>query len=437
MMKKLVLLILANLPLLAISQNSPDSNTNIALLSDATITSNVSGGRGVPGEVLYDPSTNAYHIITQFNEHGVAFAQNLGLASRGNGMNWQVEWTSPKNINYITFGGTYSNQPQPNTSWAISYFDGTTWTTLDSGTGGWIDSGIYQWGGTTQTPILATRLLLELYSDGIHDLISPHIRARGGISTSVNDSATSTKACLIQYLPSNPGSDTQSPTAPSLANSGKTDTTIDLSWSGATDNVGVTGYKVFKDNALEATLGNVTNYQVTGLSASTTYQFKLRALDAAGNESVDSNSISITTDAGSGNGNNGGGGSVWSENNAVASYSGEVAIGRSTVPSGYQMAVEGKIRTREVRVDQENWPDYVFEEDYDLPTLKEIQRYINENGHLPNMPSAKEVELQGMELGKMDRLLLEKVEELTLYVIELKKQIKKQRKEIEILSKNK
>ena len=224
---------------------------------------------------------------------------------------------------------------------------------------------------------------------------------------------------ILQLIQGGNGGDTQAPSSPTLSSSSPTENTVDLSWSGATDNVGVTGYKVFKDNALEATLGNVTNYQVTGLSASTTYQFKLRALDAAGNESVDSNSISITTDAGSGNGNNGGGGSVWSENNAVASYSGEVAIGRSTVPSGYQMAVEGKIRTREVRVDQENWPDYVFKENYELIPLERLQEFIEENGHLPNVPSAKEVEQKGMPFGKMDRLLLEKIEELTLYLISL------------------
>nr|WP_297915000.1 fibronectin type III domain-containing protein [uncultured Allomuricauda sp.] len=221
------------------------------------------------------------------------------------------------------------------------------------------------------------------------------------------------------------GGDTQAPSSPTLSSSSPTENTVDLSWSGATDNVGVTGYKVFKDNALEATLGNVTNYQVTGLSASTTYQFKLRALDAAGNESVDSNSISITTDAGSGNGNNGGGGSVWSENNAVASYAGEVAIGRSTVPSGYQMAVEGKIRTREVRVDQENWPDYVFKDGYDLLSIEEIQKHINEKGHLPNIPSATEINQNGIELGEMDRLLVRKIEELTLHIIQQDRQIKK------------
>ncbi|PRX57198.1 fibronectin type III domain-containing protein [Flagellimonas meridianipacifica] len=228
----------------------------------------------------------------------------------------------------------------------------------------------------------------------------------------------------IQELLNGPNgnSDSQSPTTPTLSSTGQSETTIDLSWSGATDNVGVTGYKMYKDNILETTLGNVSSYQVVGLSASTTYQFKIRALDAAGNESGDSNIVSVTTDPSSGSGGNSGSGSVWSEDNAVASYTGSVAVGRSSVPSGYKMAVEGKIRTREVRVDQDNWPDYVFRDDYELPSLEEIQKHITEKGHLPNIPSATEVEEMGVELGEMNKLLLEKIEELTLYILELKKE---------------
>ncbi len=224
------------------------------------------------------------------------------------------------------------------------------------------------------------------------------------------------------------GNDTQAPTASTLTSTGQTDTTVNLSWSGATDNVGVTGYRLYKDNILETTLGNVSTYQVTGLTASTGYAFKVRSLDAAGNESPDSNVLSITSDASSGSGGTGGGNTVWTESNSVASYTGDVAVGRSTVPTGYKMAVEGKIRSREVRVDQENWPDYVFEKDYDLPTLDEIQKYIDKNGHLPNIPSAKEVESNGIELGEMNKLLLEKIEELILYTLIQENKIQSQEK---------
>ena len=222
--------------------------------------------------------------------------------------------------------------------------------------------------------------------------------------------------------------DTQPPTAPILSSSGHADTTADLSWSGATDNVGVTGYIVYQDNVVLANNVTSTSYQVTGLSAATAYDFKVRTLDAAGNESGDSNIVSVTTTSGSGGGS-GSTNSIWSESGSTASYSGEVAIGRASVPSGYKLAVDGHIRTREIRVDQDTWPDYVFAKDYNLPTLEEIQKHIQEKGHLPNIPSAKEVESNGLELGEMNRLLLEKIEELTLYIIQLQDENHKMKKE--------
>nr|WP_298793781.1 fibronectin type III domain-containing protein [uncultured Allomuricauda sp.] len=226
--------------------------------------------------------------------------------------------------------------------------------------------------------------------------------------------------------------DTQSPSTPTnLSSSGNSDMTVDLSWNAATDNVGVTGYNVYQDGTSVATNISSTSHQVTGLTASTTYNFTVTALDAAGNQSIASNAVSVTTDASSGGG--GSGGSVWSETNSVASYTGDVVIGTSSVPSGYKLAVDGNIRTREIRVDQDTWPDYVFEEGYDLPTLEEIQKHIEEKGHLPNIPSAKEVKVNGFELGEMDKLLLEKIEELTLHTIEQQKLLNEQQEQIQNL----
>ncbi|TXN36137.1 hypothetical protein FVB32_16395 [Flagellimonas hymeniacidonis] len=219
--------------------------------------------------------------------------------------------------------------------------------------------------------------------------------------------------------------DTQSPTAPTLSSTGQSDTTADFSWSGATDNIGVTGYKIFKDGVLEATLGNVNTYQATGLTASTAYNFTVTALDAANNESVVSNAVSVTTNS-SGGGSSGGGSSVWSESSSVASYTGDVAVGTSTVPNGYRMAIDGKLITEEVKVQLSgNWPDYVFAKDYDLSSLEDVQKHIKEKGHLPNIPSAKEAEANGIEIGEMNRLLIEKIEELTLYILEQEERITK------------
>ncbi len=78
---------------------------------------------------------------------------------------------------------------------------------------------------------------------------------------------------------------------------------------------------------------------------------------------------------------------------------------------------------KELRVTLTDWPDYVFDAGYRLMPLSEVEGYIAENGHLPQMPSAMEVEQEGADLGEMNRLLLQKVEELTLYIIDLQKQI--------------
>ena len=70
-----------------------------------------------------------------------------------------------------------------------------------------------------------------------------------------------------------------------------------------------------------------------------------------------------------------------------------------------------------------NWPDYVFEEDYTLRPLSEVEAFIAANNHLPDVPSQTEIETNGAELGEMNRILLQKIEELTLYIIEQDKRI--------------
>jgi hypothetical protein len=185
----------------SVANNPADANINLALLPDAILSGTVTAGRGTPQAILYDPSKDDYFVRTSYNEYGVAFRQNLGRPNAEDGFRWQVGWDSPKLINYITFGGTYSNQPQPNALWRISYLRNGTWTEIEQGRGGWIDSGIYEWGGASQSPIEADALRVQVYSDGNSDLVSIHLRGRGGLSNSIDDRATSTKATLIQYLP--------------------------------------------------------------------------------------------------------------------------------------------------------------------------------------------------------------------------------------------
>ena len=87
------------------------------------------------------------------------------------------------------------------------------------------------------------------------------------------------------------------------------------------------------------------------------------------------------------------------------------------------MAVNGTIHAKEVLVDLVGWPDYVFEKNYSLMSLEELENSIKENKRLPNIPSADEVECDGIGLGDMNKKLIEKIEELTLYVIQLNKEL--------------
>jgi hypothetical protein len=110
---------------------------------------------------------------------------------------------------------------------------------------------------------------------------------------------------------------------------------------------------------------------------------------------------------------------------------GNVGIGTTTPGLLYKLAVDGKIVAREIKVkDGTPWPDYVFEKDYNLMSLTDLEAFIKKNNHLPNIPSAKEVEeKEGIELGAMNAKLLEKIEELTLHLIEMNKEMQSLRKE--------
>jgi hypothetical protein len=118
----------------------------------------------------------------------------------------------------------------------------------------------------------------------------------------------------------------------------------------------------------------------------------------------------------------------------VANETGQVGIGVSSaanMPSDdYLLAVDGKIISEEVRVEVSGaWPDYVFQRDYELMSLAKLEATIQSLGHLPDMPSAAQVASEGIELGEMQRRMLEKIEELTLYVIALEKEIELLKKE--------
>lgn len=101
---------------------------------------------------------------------------------------------------------------------------------------------------------------------------------------------------------------------------------------------------------------------------------------------------------------------------------GRVSIGTSAAATGYKLSVDGKVMCEELRVEMSPWADYVFSEDYKLRPLSEVESFITANKHLPGVPSANEIESSGLDVGQMQATLMEKIEELTLYVIDLQKQ---------------
>lgn len=89
----------------------------------------------------------------------------------------------------------------------------------------------------------------------------------------------------------------------------------------------------------------------------------------------------------------------------------------------YKLTVNGTVGARRVKVTQEQWADYVFHPNYKLPTLATVAQFIKDNNHLPDIPSEKEVKEKGIDLGEMNKLYLQKIEELTLYIIDLQRQV--------------
>lgn len=116
---------------------------------------------------------------------------------------------------------------------------------------------------------------------------------------------------------------------------------------------------------------------------------------------------------------------------------GQMGVGVSDIPAGFKMAVKGSLLCEEVRIRlATNWPDYVFAPTYKLKTLSDLEQYIQTNNHLPNVPSAADVDKKGgVDLGEMNVKLLEKIEELTLYVIEQHKITQELQREVMELKK--
>lgn len=134
-----------------------------------------------------------------------------------------------------------------------------------------------------------------------------------------------------------------------------------------------------------------------------------------------------------GDGNHNGGAVIWTTINGDIFFASMASTGGGDVTGmtdndikshvSLWLRNDGVLAAKEIKVTLSGWPDYVFSEGFRLPTLAETEAYIRQNGHLPGVPSAAEVEEEGLSVGEMNKILMQKVEELTLHIIDLQKQI--------------
>ncbi|RPE12644.1 hypothetical protein EGT74_03595 [Chitinophaga lutea] len=129
-------------------------------------------------------------------------------------------------------------------------------------------------------------------------------------------------------------------------------------------------------------------------------------------------------------------GNVFMPGGGIWNSAGKVGIG-TTDTKGHSLAVNGSaIFTRVIVKNYSNWPDYVFDSTYQLASLRSVERYITANKRLPGIPAAGEVMQQGVDVAEMQQQQMKKIEELTLYIIELNKKLEKQQALIETLMKS-
>lgn len=112
----------------------------------------------------------------------------------------------------------------------------------------------------------------------------------------------------------------------------------------------------------------------------------------------------------------------------VIKQNGNIGIG-ITNPTE-KLSVNGNIKAKKIIATQTGWADYVFDKEYKLMNLKDLSNYIQQHKHLPEIPTTKQIEKEGVDVGTNQALLLKKIEELTLYIIEQQKQMNKQNEQM-------
>ncbi|WDI40172.1 PVC-type heme-binding CxxCH protein [Bremerella sp. P1] len=157
------------------------------LLVDAKISTNVpefeAGKRGEARDPIFNPKTDKFVRDSQWHEIGVGSGGELGVLSEEQAVTWTATWDKPVSINFLTLSGTYPNQPQPDTAWAVEAKVDGTWQTLERGQGGWYNKGRFVWGwpGAVSVPVEALRV--KVFSpDEKTPIRSIHFRGEQGFS---------------------------------------------------------------------------------------------------------------------------------------------------------------------------------------------------------------------------------------------------------------
>lgn len=207
-----------------------------------------------------------------------------------------------------------------------------------------------------------------------------------------------------------------------VATAATSNTAINFSW----DDMGATKYQVFYrisggswSNAVPTTNSHLAQNLTSGA-----YDWKVRAY-CSGSWTTFSSTLTFTL----GGGSTGTGSNIWTDVTSHIHYDGDVLIGPSNtpIPNGYNLYVAEGLLTEKAKValiSTASWSDYVFEEDYQLNTIKEVNEFIKQNKHLPHVPSAKELKQEGIDVAMMDATLLRQIEELWLHLIKMDKEMK-------------
>lgn len=371
------------------------------------------------------------------------------------------------------------------TSNAVWVYNGTAWTQLGSGGGSsqWTTNGTHIYNGNTgnvgigitaptaklhlvglmkidggqidiDDNLAKVRLIYNGSPKGYFSLTSSTGDVQIGTNVLYNDDGklqleTKSSARLTIMPNGNIGIGTISPDTKfhvvgNIKGSGRIDIDGVLETGGGLSAIGGAGLYITGTSLLEGNLtghgsasfsGNITGSGTASISGNINSNTSMSITDVAGTLQFKSNS---TTDLGflqiSGNnvriGTNSGndlGKFVIRTNGADRVYvdnAGNVSIGTTAVANGYKVSVAGKVMCEELRVQlRASWPDYVFNNNYKLLPLAELKTFIEKNNHLPNIPKASVIEKEGMEVGDMQKKMMQKIEELTLYILDLQKQI--------------